>query len=200
MTGRRRSQTGWTAAELVEQLAHDQEYQRAQRAADSERERRVAELRTAERPVLADLHKVGVHVSSVWDLVNRSVPYPKALPILLRHLKRGGYPDPVLEGVARALAVRPAALAWYDLRDLYIAARGPREMEGLAVALAASATAEHLEDLVALLGERSRGDTRLHLLRAIRRVGGRRGREILQGLRHDETLGAEALALAKTNR
>lgn len=201
MTGqRKRGARPTTAGELIEQLARDPEYQSARQTAEAERKRRVAELRAAEQPILSDLRKAGIFVSSVWDLVNSSEPYPKALPILLRHLKHGGYPDRVMESVARALAVRPASLAWNELRGLYLVARGPGEMEGLAVALAASATAEHLDDLLALLDQQSRGDTRLHFLRAIRRVGGPRGREVLQGLRDDRIFGAEARSLTKTNR
>ncbi len=55
----------------------------------------------------------------------------------------------VMESLARTLAVKPAAYAWKTLRDLYLAARGRREMEGLAAALAASATTEHLDHMIA---------------------------------------------------
>lgn len=179
------------------QLAGDPDYVRRTEAVEAEREVRVQELHRAEQPIVADLRSAGVEVNSVWDLVNTAVPYPDALPVLLKHLELGGYPDRVMESLARALAVGPAAFAWATFRQLYLAAQGRGEEEGLAVALAASATADHLEGLIALLGETSRGDTRIHFLRAIKRVGGKRGRDVLKALREDPLFGAEARALLR---
>ncbi len=69
----------------------------------------------------------------------------------------------LMSALGRALAVKPSVVFWDRLKALYLAARGPGEMEGLAVALAASATSAHFEDLVALLAETSRGSTRIHI-------------------------------------
>lgn len=139
----------------------------------------------------------GVDVETAWDLVNTSEPYPDALPLLMQHLERGGYPDRVLEGMARAMAVKPAHVYWERLRDLYLRAAGRDEEEGLAVALTASATSEHLDDLLVLLGGDSRGDSRIHLLEAVVTVGGQRGREVVEALRSDPLLGREATALTR---
>ena len=190
-----------TATELMalkEEMRRDDPVYRAQAAAvEAERRERVEGLREAEQPIVQDLQSAGVEITSVWDLVNTSVPYPDALPVLLDHLQRGGYPDKVMESLGRSLAVRPASFAWEVMRELYLSARGPGEEEGLAVALAASATADHLDALVALVHERSRGDSRIHLLRAVKRVGGRRGRGTLDSLKADPLLGPEARALLK---
>ena len=53
---------------------------------------------------------VGVEIDSVWDLVNTAEPYPAALPVLMEHLERDGYPDRVMESLGRALAVKPSGL------------------------------------------------------------------------------------------
>lgn len=164
-----------TAAELMAQLANDPEFQRHRQAREAETQARGVELSRAEQPIVADLHAAGVQVDSVWDLVNTAVPYPAALPVLLNHLRRGGYPDRVLESLGRALAVKPMNPAWAVLRELYLRAGGRGENEGLAVALAASATADQLDALIDLLGEDARGDTRIHVLRTIKRLGGPRG-------------------------
>jgi hypothetical protein len=132
--------------------------------------------------------------------VNTSVPYPAALPILMRHLNRGGYPDGVMESLARALAVKPAVVYWEDFRQLYRRASGKGEREGLAVAMAASATAEQLDAMLEILGDPSWGDNRIHLLRTILRVGGPRGREVVASLTSDPVLGKEATALMKKRR
>jgi hypothetical protein len=190
-----------TAAELMalkaERLRTDPAYRAQTEAGAAERQERAEELRRAEQPIVADLRAAGVGVESVWDLVNTSEPYPDALPILLNHLQRGGYPDRVMESLGRALAVKPAAPAWETLRELYLKAEGRGEEEGLAVALAASATADHLEALIALLDETSRGSTRIHFLRPIKRVGGKRGLDVLMSLQADRLFGKEARGLLK---
>ena len=202
MTGpRKRDPAGMTAAELMalkdEMLRSDPKYRAQVEAVEAEREERVRKLREAEKPIVEDLKRAGVDVTSVWDLVNTSDPYPEALPVLLDHLRRGGYPDRVMESLGRALGVGPAASVWETLRELYLAAQGNGEEEGLAVALAASATADHLDALIALLDETSRGSTRIHFLRAIKRVGGKRGLDVLTSLRDDPLFGKEARALLK---
>ena len=116
MTARKKPSGGVTAAELMalkaEKLRTDPAYRAQTEAVEAERQERSRELRRAEQPIVADLRAARVDVESVWDLVNTSEPYPDALPILLNHLQRGGYPDRVMESLGRALAVNPAAPAW----------------------------------------------------------------------------------------
>ena len=188
---------GITAGELMAQLAQDEDYQARAAALEVEMQARRDELSRAEQPILDDLHAVGIEVASVWDLVNTSEPYPAALPILINHLRHGGYPDRVMESLGRALAVKPAVAAWETLRDLYLKAQGRGEEEGLAVALAASATDAQFDALIRLLDESGRGSTRIHFLSSIKRVGGVRGIEVLKSLRDDPLYGKEARALLK---
>jgi len=177
------------------QLASDQEFNEAAAARDAAIQARVSSHRAAESPIVEDLRRAGLEVASVWDLVNTSEPYPTALPVLLMHLERGGYPDQVMAGLARALAVMPAVPMWEKLRALYHRAGGAEEREGLAVALAACATSEKLDALIELLSAASLGDSRIHLLRPILRVGGDRGHAIVESLRSDPVFGREAAAL-----
>lgn len=195
MTGRGKRSGGISAAELMAQLQSDQEYQRKVQAAEAERQVGVQELRRAEQPVVADLRSAGVQVDSVWDLVNTAEPYPAALPVLIEHLERGGYPDRVMESLGRALAVKPAVAFWDRLKALYQAPRSPGEQEGTAVALAASATKAQLDDLVGFLSMEGRGQSRIYFIRPILAVGGARGREIVEALRGDPVFGKEATAL-----
>src|SRR5581483_10867065 len=96
-----------------ERVRTDVEFRAEVEAVEAERSERVRVLREAEQPIVADLNRAGVSVSSVWDLVNTSDPYPAALPVLLSHLERGGYPDRVMESLGRALAVK-VSVAWWD--------------------------------------------------------------------------------------
>jgi hypothetical protein len=200
MSNESKRRGGTSAAELMAQLEADPEFQRkkAEREAVLGERRRV--LAGAEAPIVSDLRSAGVEVNSVWDLVNRSVPYPKALPVLMEHLKRGGYPDRVMESLGRALAVGPASVYWQRLRELYGRATGVDEKDGLAVAMAASATAEHLDAMIDILGDASWGSNRIYLLRAILRVGGTRGHEVVASLTDDPVLGKEVSALMEKKR
>jgi len=165
-----------TADELAElkarMLREDPEYRARAEAAEAERRERRDALRVAERPIVQDLVGAGISVSSVWDLVNSSEPYPRALPILIEHLERGGYPDRVMESLGRALAVKPANEFWQRLKARYLNPRGAGEEDGAAVALAACATAGQLGDLIEFLNVEERGESRIYFLRPIKQLGG----------------------------
>lgn len=109
----------------------------------------------------------------------------------MKHLRLGGYPDRVLEGLARALAVKPAAPYWSELAELYRKAAGPDEREGLALALAASATSQYLQQLADLVSDTRIDSTRVHLVGPLARIGGGTAREVLNQLRGDPDIGAE---------
>lgn len=198
MTGRERGSGAVSATELMARLQNDQGYQRKVQAAETERQTRAQDLRRAEQPIVADLRKTGVEVDSVWDLVNTSEPYPTALPVLIAHLERGGYPDRVLESLGRALAVRPSVAFWRRLKALYLAPRNPGEEDGAAVALAAAATEAQLDDLIGFLSLAERGESRVYFLRPILNLGHQRGRDLIRSLSSDPTFGKEARALLKS--
>lgn len=179
-------------------LQNDEEYQRKRQAAEADRQARAHELRQAEQPIVADLHDAGVEVNSVWDLVNTSEPYPAALPVLVAHLERGGYPDRVMESLGRALAVKPAVAYWDRLKARYLSPRNPGEEDGAAVALAASATEAQFDDLIGFLSLSERGESRIYFIRPILNVGSQQGREVVQSLRRDPVFGKEARALLKS--
>lgn len=193
-----------SAAELAgvkqEMLRSDPEYRAKVETVEAERRARVQALREAEQPIVADLRAVGVQVDSVWDLVNTSDPYPAALPVLMEHLERGGYPERVMESLGRALAVKPSVAFWERLKARWLAARDPGEEDGAAVALAACATKAQLDDLVEFLSVEERGQSRIYFIRPILKLGGDRGRSVIEGLRSDPVFGNEANALLKSRR
>jgi hypothetical protein len=193
-----------TADEVLRQreemLRNDPAYRARVEAVEAERRARSETLREAKRPIVRELNTAGLNVGSVWDLVNTSEPYPGALPVLLRHLEKGGYPDRVMESLGRALAVKPAVAWWDRLKALYLAARNPGEEDGAAVALAACATKAQLDDLISLLSVEERGESRIYFLRPIKRLGGQEGRDVLETLRDDPIFGKEAAALLRRRR
>lgn len=199
MTGRGK-RPGVSATDLIAELQKDPEYQRKFQAAEAERQKRAQLLREAEKPIVADLRAAGIGVDSVWDLVNTSDPYPDALPVLMDHLERGGYPDRVMESVGRALAVKPSVAYWDRLKARWLAARDPGEEDGTAVALAACATKSQVDDLIDFLSVARRGLSRIYFIPPILKVGGEHGREVVEALRDDPVFGKEATALLKRRR
>jgi hypothetical protein len=184
--------------ELEERLRTDPEYRAQVEAAEAERAEQVRLYREAEQPIVKDLNASGIPVSSVGDLIPstgaKSVPYPDALPILLEHLKCGGYRDDVMENLGHAFGAKVAIAWWDDLNGLYLSARGSGEEHGIATALAECATKAQLDDLIGFLELDERGESRIYFIRPIKRLGGGRGREVLESLRDDPTLGREATA------
>jgi hypothetical protein len=171
------------------------------RAINQERAHRRAawskQLRTEQEPLLADLRAIGMDVNSVWDLVNTSDRYTKAIPVLLEHLVRN-YSDRTKEGIARALAVPDAKDAWSVIAAEY--RRAPQGEEngirleaksGLAAALSAAATDDVIEQLASLAKDRSNGDSRLLLLSALRKSKTAAARNALEELAGDPALQKE---------
>ena len=190
-----------TAEDFMAALEKDPEYQARIAAQDAATAAGVAVLRRAEQPIVQDLKAVGVDVSSVWDLVNTSVPYPDALPVLKRLLVRGGYPDRVMESLGRALTVGPARPMWDELAEMYQRPRGSGEEVGLAVMLSGTGTEAELDRMMAFVQDETLSpDSRLLFLDTIHRVGGERGRLFLGGLLSDAYFWRTARSLLRTKK
>lgn len=154
---------------------------------------------SAEQPILRDLEAIGEHVSSVWDFVNTSRPYPRALPVLLQHLQQGGYPDRVMESLGRALAVKPAVQWWDELVQCYLNARTDGERAGAGVALAACATKSQFNEFARLaaldLDDPSR--IRALFLKPLVRIDRERGWDVVRSLVDDPVSGVQARLMLK---
>lgn len=158
-------------AEKEALLRTDPAYRAAVEAVEAEREALHAEREAAEQPLLRDLAAVGVEVDSVWDLAAREEPCPEAVPVLLDHLGRPG-PDDVGEGIAAALGKPEARPHWDELVRAYRAAdpaTRPSSTDGLAATLARLADRRTMPDVLELLHDASRGESRVLLLRAVTR-------------------------------
>lgn len=184
-----------TAQELDVELANDPEYQAKRAQVEAEFAERRKVLEQAEQPIIDDLRRVGIDVQSPWDLVNTSEPYPAALPVLLHHLTLGTYPERILQGVGRALAVKPAAVYWDELVALYKSVDSGDTKDGLAVALMVTVTKDTIGELIALCEDHGAGPERIYFLKPIMRLGGGRGHAMVASVIDDPVLGKEATAL-----
>lgn len=182
-----------TAAEFIRSLEADPEYVRRRAEQDEELAKLTAFYRDAEAPLVRDLAELGVEVGSVYDLVNDTVSYENAIPVLLDHLRRE-YPDAIREGIARALGI-PAArlLGWRVLVDEYRRTENEnnRVKDGLAVALSGASDDSVVQELIDLAKDKNNGDSRLLLLLGIKRSWRPEARQAIAELAHDPQLGKE---------
>lgn len=190
-----------TAAELDAELQNNPEFVARSRQREQELADLASRLRIEEEPLLADLREIGWNVNSVWDLVNSSIRYDKAVPILLKHLLLP-YSDRTREGIARALAVPEPSVAnaWPMLVSEYRKAPIGYESgirlgakDGLAVTLSVIAkhTSGHIEEIVDLVKDRSLGSSRLLLLSALRKSKTAVAGEAIEALASDPELAKE---------
>lgn len=161
------------------------------------RERRAAYMAMREAPLVQALRDVGEDVSTVYDLVNGSYRYQSAIPVLVAHLPKD-YPARIREGIARALATPAASDHWSLLRQLYKEEDDFGAQQGLACALKANATPARVQELIDLVRDVSRGDSRGLLLSAIVEYGTPSEiDQVLTSLSEDEVLGREAKRLLR---
>ena len=178
------------AAEFIRQLEADPAWVAQRDAREAELQVRAAALADAERPLVEDLRNAGVFVSSVWDLVNTRARYDAALPVLVAHLHRP-YPDAILDGIARALAVPEAEpLAWEAMVGLFRrASPDSRAKQGAAVALANMASERTIHELVQLALEDHHGSDRALFVSGLARFDGPRVEGALRHLLQDPIIG-----------
>jgi hypothetical protein len=192
-----------TAAELTARLRADPEFCAKQREKEQALAKRVDEYHKEQAPIVADLQRAGIEVEFLSDLIKRSTPYPAAIPVLLTHLVRP-YSDVTRETLARALAVPDAQHCWPILATEYRKApirngTGVKQSakSGLAVALAATASDAVMNELIALAKDQSNGDSRLLLLRGLKKSKNALARRAIEELASDPALAKEIASWKK---
>jgi hypothetical protein len=195
----KRKRRGIPAKEVMAGLNANPEYLARRAKREEELEKRLAELRLAEEPLVQELRAAGCAVESVFDFVNRpQQPYPSALPILIEHLSRP-YPADLREAIAAALAVPQAKFAWEALLQSYQnqSAEEKRVKETLANTLNVLADDKVIGDVLALVRDTRLGDSRIFLLAALERSKDPRAREALFELQTDPELKLEVEAILR---
>ena len=188
-----------TAAEFLAELAADKEYVEMRRAKDEALMKHRAELASAEVPLVEALRLVGLAVSSVWDLVNTAKSYPEAIPVLFEHLHKP-YPERIVEGILRALAVPESRPRWKELLAVFEAA--PAQQTGglrwaAGCALGAAADDGVVAEVIRIVGDARYGFDRAALLPALARSKDAKAQMLLQELRDDPILGKEVKKLRR---
>jgi len=174
---------------------------RAKRAAlDARIEARMRICKIEQQEILGELRAEGLVFEMLNNLALLGVSaseYKRALPILLKHLNRT-YSKATLESIAYSMARKEAAPCWDDLVAIYRnhherkqAGEGDATM-AIAFAVSASCPSARLDDLIALLRDRTLPH-RLLLLIPLKRRRGRNAAiaQVIEELREDPDLVTE---------
>jgi hypothetical protein len=170
--------------------------QEEQQRRETERLKKVEELRQAERPLVAELRAAGFAVDSTWQLTQKPPGFSRALPILLAHLQRQ-YPPETRAIIAQALAVPEARFAWKVLVDLFRREADKGAKDSIANAIAAIADDDLIADVIPLARDRTLGSSRVLLLRALEKSNDPGALETLHHLETDPDVHKEAQAILK---
>ncbi len=141
-----------------------------------------------------ELAQVGIRIKSEWDLVNTSVSYPEAIPILTKHLSRP-YHRRTREGIVRALAVKEAkGIANKAVMEEYL--KLPKESPdqpwifhyrwAFGNTMRIIVTKDDLDDLIEIVLDESNGDSRNMFVRALAKLKSPRVQETLERLTGDK--------------
>lgn len=159
-----------TAEAFMTELARDAQYLERIEKEDQRLAQEEARLSQDERPIVADLVALGLHVASIWDLVNSESDYSLAVPSLLRHLNFP-YVKKNKEGIIRSLAAPFArGVAGRQLIRLFRAERDDDLRWVMGNTLSVVADAGDVEDIISLLEDRRYGFSRSELPFGVTRI------------------------------
>jgi hypothetical protein len=189
-----------TAAELEAVLKKDPDYQERIALKDRERSRTIADIELNSRPVLDDLEKIGINVTSLDELRTGCSRYEEAIPVLVSWL-RVTESDKVKEALVRTLSVPWADTAEAPLVDLFLSLDSDRQHAlkwAIGNALSVLAAKKNLDRLIEIARDRRHGTTRQMVVLGLANIPDERSESALIDLLADpEVAGHAIMALGK---
>lgn len=146
-------------------------------------------FRQHEKPLIDEVLETGIRVESVWNFVNTADKYPRAIPILIKHLSRP-YHHRVKEGIVRALAVKEAkGIANKAIITEYL--KAPKDdfhyRWTFGNTMRVIVTEDDLDELIEIVLDESNGDSRDMFVRALAKLKSPKVREVLNELANDRS-------------
>ncbi len=152
-------------------------------------------LNVETKSLLDELNRLGLNITSVWDLVNTKDKYPNAIPVLLAHLIKD-YSEKNKEGIIRALAVKEAIgkastalIAEYN--------RIPKDKMLLRWAIGntiyTTITENDVESILPVVQDKTNGMSRQMFVAALGKVKSEKSENILINLLDDDEVTPQAL-------
>jgi post-segregation antitoxin (ccd killing protein) len=149
-------------------------------------------IKSVQRKLIEDLKQVGINVSSVWDLVNGPTNYSQAEPILIKHLKiaKGSR---YKEGIVRALGVKGFNNAVRLLLDEFKNSKDESYKWAVANSLSIIASREVLQELIAIMADRTHGHARQMIADALGRIRDKAAVKVLIESLDDDDVASHAV-------
>src|ERR1700686_1829639 len=190
-----------TAAALMAALKKDPDYQEHIALKDRERNHAIADVELNSRPILDDLRKIGINVTSLDELRTSGRRYEEAIPILVLWLK-ATESDKIREALVRTLSVPWASdKAERPLIDLFLSLDSNRHHAikwAIGNALSILATKEYLDQLIEIAQDRRHGTPRQMVVLGLGNIPDERSESTLIALLADpEVAGHAVMALGK---
>jgi hypothetical protein len=147
-------------------------------------------LRDEERPLTDALAKLGVPVTSVWNLYEDQARTAGVVSVLAEHLQKP-YSDSILDGIVRALS--RAESRDDEIRKILLArfstiAGATHAKTTMAHVLSRIATADDLNTLLKYVSDRAHGTSRSGLIGGVSRLVGKEAYPLLKSLLRDPDL------------
>jgi hypothetical protein len=145
--------------------------------------------RAKEHQELTDeLAEVGIKISNIYDLVNTKTKYPKAIPILIKHLQIR-YSDKVKEGIVRALTVREAKglVVPLLLKEYLQLANDKKDLKWvIGNAVNVTITKSEVADIFPIVLNKENGISRQMFVAALGKIKGENVKDVLNRLVNDD--------------
>jgi len=156
---------------------------------------------STEQELIRDLEEVGIHTSSIWDLVNGPNNYKSALPILIRHMESAENIR-LKEGIVRALGVKGFDSASQHLIKEFKKSDDELYKWAIANSLEIIVPKEHVDELISIMSDQKYGRSRQMIALALGRIGDKKSVSVLiESLDDDSVAGhaVEALGMIGDN-
>lgn len=152
---------------------------------------------STEEKLVAELSAIGIHVNSVWDLVNGPNNYKEALPILMKYLQEAEE-SWFKEGVVRAMAVKDFSVATPILIKEFYKAKDESYKWAIGSTLGTIAPKNSINQLIDIMGDFRHGRARQMITEALGRFGDKKSIPVLLKSLEDENVAGHAIkALGK---
>lgn len=162
-----------TAEELLNKLKNNKDYQDMFNKKNFERQKQHDALVQEAKSFSNDCLSVGYELETPWDLISVKEPYPKLIPILIKHFEQKNYSPKFREGVARALAVKDSSDFFDIILSLYnnTSDKAGNVKWAIACALSGAATTQkHFDIIEQLILDAENGNSRNALLDTIKHM------------------------------
>lgn len=187
------------AEQFQAELDNDVRFQEMLKRKEENRNLKEKILNDDAHALMLELREAGFSINSVWDFVNTTEDYAKAVSILVKHLSYD-YMERNKEGIVRALAIKSAkGLANAALIDEYNKTPPERHYYRWAIGntLNYLVSKDDIDKIIPIVLDKSNGDSRDMFIKALGKFKIQKVKETLEQLVKDDEVSRYVGAILK---